>query len=92
MIKMRYHIKQQKKIRLRRRALMARLLTVIKFNELSRAQRRKNHLTYRMNLLIHKLNNYSTAEKQGYRKPFCYTPLELFAQHLSIRKNTRDYA
>ena len=31
-----------------------------------------------MNLIIQKLMYYTTAEEQGNRKPFCYTPLEHF--------------
>ena len=47
---------------------MARFLTGTKFKELP--QRKKYSLTYRMNLIILELNNYTTAEKQGNRKPF----------------------
>ena len=32
-----------------------------------------------MNLIIHELTNYNTAEQRGNRKPFCYTPLEHFS-------------
>jgi len=45
MIKMRYHKNKREKSRLKRRALMARFLTVTKFKELPRAQRNKNYAT-----------------------------------------------
>jgi len=43
-----------------------------------------------MDLIIHELTNYKTAEKQGNRTPFCYNPREHFP-NTSPSAKTRDY-
>ena len=42
-----------------------------------------------MNLIIHKLTNYKTAEKQGNRTPFCYNAKSF--PNTSPSAKTRDY-